>query len=135
MRIRATDPGRSPHTREAGGMKLLAGFLVVALVAGCGSGSRVDRADTGIVTRFSSGPISRACLASDRRARNARLCGCIQTVADRSLSGSDQRKAARFFSDPQRAMDVKMSKTAADDAFWDRYRAFASRSEGMCRGY
>ncbi|HKK98033.1 MAG TPA: hypothetical protein VJ928_07605 [Marivita sp.] len=115
-------------------MKLLTAFLVVILVAGCG-GSRFDRGDGGQVTRFSSGPISRACLSSDRRARNARLCGCIQTVANRSLSGADQRKASRFFRDPQRAMDVKMSKTAADDAFWDRYRAFASRSEGLCRGY
>lgn len=116
-------------------MRLWAGLLVVAVVAGCGGGNRVDRTDSGIVTRFSSGPISRACLSSDRRARNAQLCGCIQTVANQSLSGADQRKAARFFTDPQRAQDVKMSKSAADDAFWDRYRAFASRSEGMCRGY
>src|SRR6056297_1466207 len=115
-------------------MKLLAAVLVTALVAGCGGGNRFDRSDSGVM-RFSSGPISRACLSSDRRARNARLCGCIQTVANRSLSGADQRKASRFFRDPQRAMDVKMSKTAADDAFWDRYRAFASRSEGLCRGY
>lgn len=115
-------------------MKLLVAFMVVALAAGCG-GNRFDRGDSGQVTRFSSGPISRACLSSDRRARNSRLCGCIQTVADRSLSGSDQRKAARFFRDPQRAQDVKMSKTASDDAFWDRYRAFASQSEGLCRGY
>ena len=108
---------------------------MVALVAGCGGGSRVDRTDSGIITRFSSGPISRACLSSDRRARNSQICGCIQTVANRSLSGADQRKAARFFSDPQRAQDIKMSQTASDDAFWDRYRAFASRSEKMCRGY
>lgn len=116
-------------------MRFWAGFLVAALVAGCGGDSRVDRTDSGIVTRFSSGPISRACLASDRRARNSQLCGCIQTVANQSLSSADQRKAARFFKKPQRAQDIKMSKTAADDAFWDRYRAFASRSEGLCRKY
>lgn len=114
-------------------MKVLAAVMVVALVAGCG-GNRFDR-DGGQVTRFSSGPISKACLSSDRKARNSRLCGCIQTVANQSLSGGDQRKAARFFRDPQRAMDVKMSKTASDDAFWDRYKVFASRSERSCRGY
>ena len=108
--------------------------MVLAVLAGCG-GNRYERSDTGTVTRLSTGPISRACLASDRKARNPRLCGCIQTVADGALSGSDQRKAARFFRDPQRAMDVKMSKTPADDAFWDRYEVFASRSERSCRGY
>ncbi|SHG90767.1 hypothetical protein [Marivita hallyeonensis] len=115
-------------------MKLLLAMMVLALAAGCG-GSRFDGGDSGTVTRLSSGPISRACLTSDRKARNSRLCGCIQTVADRSLSGADQRKAARFFRDPQRAMDVKMSKTPSDDAFWERYTAFATRSETSCRGY
>lgn len=115
-------------------MKLLAAILITALVAGCG-GNRFDRNDSGAVTRFSSGPISRACLSSDRKARNSRLCGCIQTVANQSLSGGDQRKAARFFGNPQRAHDVWMSKSPSDDAFWERYKAFASRSERSCRGY
>ena len=133
--IRGKRPRKRATETKAGVMKLWAGLLVVALVAGCGSSSRVDRNSSGMVTRFSSGPISRACLSSDRRARNSQLCGCIQTVANQSLSSSDQRKAASFFKKPQRAQDTKMSKTAADDAFWDRYRAFASKSEGLCRGY
>ena len=115
-------------------MKVLAALLIAALVAGCG-GNRFDRGDSGTVTRLSTGPISRACLSSDRRARNPQLCGCIQTVANQSLSGGDQRKAARFFGDPQRAHDVWMSKSASDDAFWERYKTFASRSERSCRGY
>ncbi|MCR9157277.1 MAG: hypothetical protein NXH80_08525 [Rhodobacteraceae bacterium] len=115
-------------------MKFLAALLVMAFVAGCG-GNRFDRGDSGAVTRFSTGPISRACLSSDRKARSARLCGCIQTVANRSLSSSDQRKASRFFADPQRAHDTWMSQSPSDDAFWDRYKAFAARSEQSCRGY
>lgn len=115
-------------------MRTLVALLAVSVVASCGS-SRVDRFDTGAVTRFSSGPISKACLSSDRRASNRQLCGCIQTVADQSLARTDQRKAARFFKDPQRAQDLKMSQTVSDDAFWDRYKVFASRSEQSCRGY
>lgn len=115
-------------------MKVFAAILVAGILAGCGGG-RSDRYDGGAVTRFSTGPVSKACLASDRKARNARLCGCIQTVANQSLSGSDQRKAAAFFKDPQRAHDTKMSKTASDDAFWERYEAFATRSEQSCTGY
>ncbi|MFP7672622.1 hypothetical protein ACG74X_04600 [Marivita sp. S0852] len=115
-------------------MKVLVALAVAALVAGCG-GNRFDRGDGGQVTRLSSGPISRACMSSDRRARNAQLCGCIQTVANQTLTRSDQRKTVRFFRDPQRAQDIKMSQTAADDAFWDRYKAFSARSERSCRGY
>jgi hypothetical protein len=116
-------------------MKIWTALLVTALVAGCGGGNRFDRGDSGIVTRFSTGPISRACLSSDRRARNPQLCGCIQTVANQSLSGADQRKASRFFADPQRAHDTWMSQSPSDDAFWERYKAFAARSEQSCRGY
>lgn len=115
-------------------MKYVAMIAMLAVLAGCG-GNRFDRGDSGQVTRFSSGPISRACLSSDRKARNSRLCGCIQTVANQSMSGADQRKAARFFSSPQRAQDVKMSDRPSDDAFWDRYKVFAERSERSCRGY
>jgi hypothetical protein len=115
-------------------MKVFAAMLVALIVAGCGGG-RTDRSDGAVVTRFSSGPISKACMASDRRERNSRLCGCIQTVANQTMSGGDQRKASRFFSDPQRAMDVKMSKSASDDAFWERYLIFSARSEQSCRGY
>lgn len=115
-------------------MRVFAAMLVAVVVAGCGGG-RVDRSDGALVTRFSTGPISKACMASDRKARNTRLCGCIQTVANQTMSGGDQRKASRFFRDPQRAMDVKMSKTASDDAFWERYLIFAARSEQSCAGY
>lgn len=110
-------------------------MAVLALVAACGGGNRYDRGDGGAVTRFSSGPISRACISSDRKARNPRLCGCIQTVADRTLSGSDQRRAASFFRDPQKAQEIKMSDRAGHDAFWDRYKAFVGRAENGCRGY
>ncbi|MCL3880947.1 hypothetical protein [Marivita sp. GX14005] len=115
-------------------MRIFAALMMAALLAACGGG-RVDRIDSGVVTRLSSGPISRACNASDRKARNPRLCGCIQWVADQTLSGSDQRRSAKFFRDPQRAHDVWMSKSSSDDAFWDRYKRFSGSSERYCRGY
>lgn len=79
-----------------------------------------------------AGPIERACLNSDRRAANRQLCGCIQQVADMTLRGGDQRKAARFFSDPDEAQRVRMSKSDSDNAFWDRYRAFGTAAETYC---
>ncbi|PQO23630.1 hypothetical protein C2I36_06640 [Rhodobacteraceae bacterium WD3A24] len=74
-----------------------------------------------------AGPIESACLRSERGADRA-LCGCIQSVADRTLARSEQRQAARFFRDPQRAQDVRMS----DRDFWARYTAFGSAAERSC---
>jgi hypothetical protein len=81
-----------------------------------------------------AGPIERACNRSDRDAANRRVCSCIQSVADQNLSGGDQRRAAKFFSDPDRAQDVRLSDTARDDAFWQRYTAFGELAEAYCGG-
>lgn len=79
-----------------------------------------------------AGPIDTACLRSDRSARSAALCGCIQQVADMTLSRADQRRAAGFFRNAQQAQDVRMSKRAADNQFWDRYKSFAATAERYC---
>ena len=50
-----------------------------------------------------AGPIDSACMRSDRRASNRQTCGCIQQVADMTLSRSDQRRAAKFFADAEQA--------------------------------
>ena len=40
-----------------------------------------------------AGPIDSACVRSDRARGNAPLCGCIQQVANQTLSRSDPRPA------------------------------------------
>lgn len=79
-----------------------------------------------------AGPIDSACVRSDRGAGNGRLCGCIQQVANMTLSTGDQRRAAAFFRDPQQAQNVRMSKRDADNAFWARYKNFAAAAEAYC---
>ena len=79
-----------------------------------------------------AGPIDSACVRSERAAGNAALCGCIQQVADMTLSRSDQRRAAGFFRNAQQAQDVRMSKSDADNAFWARYKNFAATAEAYC---
>ena len=105
-------------------------------LAGCGGGARVDRAYGG-AAGFStaSGPISKACLQAGRKAANRRLCGCIQGVADRQLSGSDQRMAASLFSDPHRAQEIRQSDRSSHEAFWKRYKSFTGTAERTCKGY
>ncbi|WP_299361862.1 hypothetical protein [uncultured Paracoccus sp.] len=78
-----------------------------------------------------AGPIDSACSGA-QRAGSARLCGCIQQVADMTLSRADQRRAAVFFRDAQQAQDVRMSKSDADNAFWARYKNFATTAQAYC---
>ncbi len=81
----------------------------------------------------STGPVGAACLDSGRNAASAALCSCVQQVADRTLSRSDQAMAASFFEDPQAAQDVRQSDNPSLEAFWLRYRAFSSAAERSCR--
>jgi len=80
-----------------------------------------------------AGPIERACMASDRGG-NRSLCGCIQQAADMTLSGGDQRRAAKFFKDPEAAHSTWVSQSASDDAFWERYKQFGQTAEAYCAG-
>lgn len=80
-----------------------------------------------------AGPIERACMASDRGA-NRSLCGCIQQAADMTLSGGDQRRAAKFFKDPEAAHSTWVSQSRSDDAFWERYKSFGQTAEAYCGG-
>lgn len=81
-----------------------------------------------------AGPIESACSRSDRQSASRSLCRCIEQVADQVLTGSDQRRAATFFRDPDKAHKAWMSKRDADDAFWDRYKAFGAQAEAYCGG-
>ena len=82
----------------------------------------------------SAGPIQNACLQAGRQGANPALCGCIQQVADITLQGADQRRAAAFFKNPDKAQDVHMSHSPGDDAFWQRYLIFGQQAEMACSG-
>ena len=79
-----------------------------------------------------AGPIEKACNRSDRSAANRGVCACIQQVADMTLSRADQRRAAKFFADADEAQQVRMSKSDSDNAFWARYKNFATTAEAYC---
>lgn len=79
-----------------------------------------------------AGPIENACNRSDRSAATRPLCACIQEAADMTLRAADQRRAAKFFADPDEAQRVKLSDTHADEAFWERFRNFTATAEAFC---
>ncbi|MBW7921410.1 MAG: arginine transporter [Rubellimicrobium sp.] len=80
-----------------------------------------------------TGDVSKACMSGGRQAANASLCSCVQQAANQTLTAAEQRRAATFFADPQRAQDTRQSGNSSDRAFWTRYRAFSSLAETMCR--
>lgn len=80
----------------------------------------------------SAGVVERACLKSDRKAASRSLCGCIQDVADISLSGSDQKTAASLFADPQKSQDIRQSDNRSNETFWLRYKKFGEQVEMFC---
>ena len=96
---------------------LILGSLVV--LTACG-GNRV------------SGDIGKACIAADRKAASPRLCSCIQQVANQTLSGSDQRRAATFFEDPQLAQDTRQADGFTSERFWKKYKAFSASAKRSC---
>lgn len=78
-----------------------------------------------------AGTIQNACLKSDRPASRA-TCQCIQVVADRALSQSDQSLAAKFFEDPHMAQEVRQSDNPSKERFWKRYKAFGELAGKNC---
>lgn len=96
-------------------------FLGLALFTlnSCGAGMR--------------GEMAKACMASGRSAANSALCSCVQRTADGTLTNRDQRMAASFFEDPQKAQDIRQSDNSNHEAFWLRYRDFTGQAERSCR--
>lgn len=102
--------------------RLFLSVCVVAIAAGAG-----------MTLPASANPIERACLQSDRPSVTRGLCSCIGAAADRTLSRSQMRNGARFFRDPQRAQEVRMSDRRSDEALWQAWRNFTETAEALCR--
>jgi len=102
-------------------------ILFLSILTACSS-SRAQRGGSS----FASGVIANACLAADRNAANRQLCGCIQQVANQSLSARDQDRAADFFANPQKAQDTRQSDSGPSERFWLRYKDFSAAARQQC---
>ncbi|MGB1209472.1 MAG: hypothetical protein ACPG7W_09800 [Paracoccaceae bacterium] len=105
------------------------------ILASCGRSPAPSTANVQRITMFSAGPINSACLTADRKAANRKLCGCIQTVANLTLTPGEQSRAVNFFADPHKAQETRQSDRRKDESFWTRYRGFSNRAERSCKGY
>ena len=109
-------------------------WLCILALAGCGGGVREDRPDRRAITPspVAFGPISKACLQSDRQKKSRQLCSCIQAAADKTLSRSDQRRSVAFYENPHLAQQIRTSDRPKDEQFWDAYADYAKAAERMC---
>ncbi|MCZ4352348.1 hypothetical protein O4H61_07445 [Roseovarius aestuarii] len=121
-------------------MKNIVILGLVVTLAGCGGVNKFKnkskpapaRSTASAATPYASGPINNACMASDRKARSRQLCGCVQAVADRNLSNGDQARAAKFYSNPQMAQDIRQSDRSSDERFWEAYSGYAKQAAATC---
>ena len=120
-------------------MKNILFMALILTLAGCGGGQRFKNKGGSSYARsvpasapMASGPISRACMASDRKARSPRLCGCIQGVADQTLNSAQQRRAVAFYSNPQLAQDIRQSDRSSNEQFWKAYKEYGERAQQLC---
>lgn len=113
---------------------LMAG--VILLLAGCG-GVHKARQARGPVAELgpvpvSFGPISKACMRSGREARTRRLCGCVQAVADKTLTNRQQSRAVKFYANPHLAQEIRQSDRPSNERFWRVYTAYGQQAERIC---
>ncbi|WP_375229021.1 hypothetical protein [Roseobacter sp. S98] len=87
---------------------------------------------SGGAPQFASGLISNACLKDDRRAASPARCGCVQAVANRTLTPSEKRRGAAFFGDPDRVQAMKVSDSPDNERFWEHWSRFADQAELLC---
>ncbi|MCR9145595.1 MAG: hypothetical protein NXH74_00175 [Rhodobacteraceae bacterium] len=115
-------------------MKNLVVIAMVLMVAACGRAERFKGAPGPLTAGapMAFGPISKACMTSDRKRRSRTLCGCIQAVANDTLTNSQQRRAVGFYRDPHSAQDVRQSDRAVDERFWKAYREYGDRATAQC---
>lgn len=112
----------------------LIGLLAVGACGGGQTNNKVTSAASGVNAQllFAQGPISRACMAAGRKQASRARCGCVQAVANQSLTSSDQRRGAKFFDDPHRAQETRQSDNPASEAFWLRWKAFGQTAGRLC---
>lgn len=84
-----------------------------------------------LATMSVAGPLGSACLSSGRGVSQP-LCACIQNVADMTLSGRDQKLAARLIADPEKVEAIRGSASSRNRDFWARYQSFADAAGSLC---
>lgn len=129
-------------------MMIRIGVALVAVLglSACGGGSRYSSSNAAgyggaygyspaaVVVPFASGPIQKACQSGGRKAASRTRCGCVQAIADQSLSAADQRRGAKMFNDPHQLQVIRQSDNASNERFWRAWKEFGQNAAAACEG-
>jgi hypothetical protein len=114
-------------------------FVVLTALLGltaCGGSTRYSSMNAAIYRQapvlYARGPIQSACEAQSRRDATPARCGCVQAVADQTLSGAYQRRGAKMFKDPHQFQEVRQSNNASNERFWLAWKAFGQSAAQAC---
>lgn len=130
-------------------VRIIGALSILTLIAACGGGTRYSSSNASGArysntsnasysagarpkVLFASGPIASACRAAGRKEASRARCGCVQAVANRSLSASEQRRGAAFFNDPHKAQVTRQSDNPANEVFWKKWKAYGSEAAQLC---
>lgn len=113
--------------------RISACLTALLILAACGGGPTTTPGRSGgTQNMFATGPIYSACKSGGRKQATRARCGCVQAVANISLSPDDQRRGAGFFKDPHRAQEVRQSNVRRDERFWIRWKAYSDEAARIC---
>lgn len=88
-----------------------------------------------VASMAEAGPLQRACMSSDRKAKSRGMCRCLDKVAKGRLSSGEQRLAATFFKDPHKAQEIRQSDNRMHEKFWKKYKVYSGAVSRRCRKY
>ena len=85
------------------------------------------------VRRYARGDIYDACRDAGRTEATDHRCGCVQWVADQTLTPTQQQRGAGYFVDQQGLQDARQSDGSANERFWTAWKEFGQQAGQQCR--
>ena len=79
-----------------------------------------------------AGSVQQACLSAGSSEANYRVCRCIQSAADVTLSVKDRSLAAEIIRNPDNVTGIKSSKRRNHARFMERYSQFGELARAFC---
>lgn len=81
---------------------------------------------------FARGSIFSVCISDGRKAASQKRCGCVQAVADKTLSDADERRGVSLWNDPGRLQEIRQSDNPGNERFWKAWSGFGDEATRVC---
>ena len=82
---------------------------------------------------FARGRMFSACISDGRKSASQKRCGCVQAIANRTLSPAQAHRGVSLWSDPGRLQEIRQSDLASNERFWKAWSEFSAEALRVCR--